>query len=231
MDRGMTRVPEKRLQEIVDDFGEMERLWNRRIIFITNKRKVVAHAEWQGSDIVVTKLRRPEKTKLQVGQVLYEGYRPPPELPPRPEIRVDGWRLIRNAQYDSTQAAKPDPFWEEYEGWFLIPDKINGGDGLEEYLFDYPELLAGDTPSYRTLELKELNADSLRMAAFSEVDAYVCGRTEQVPALLPFVPPKTNEVVLYRPSVCSCGCGNFEGWHRYWENKWIVYVPRAKSPL
>ncbi len=199
------------------------------LVLITKKKKVVAHAKWIGGDLIITKIRRPEKTNLQIGQRIYENWQlRESKIPPRPELRIEGWQLIRNQKYDSEKAKRPDPFWESYEGWFLIPEKmedsggLNSG-GLEEFLREYPELRES---GYEVLRPEEINQADLRMAEFSQVDAYVCGWSETLPELKPFQVPDDEDVVSIRGALCYCGCGKFERWHTYWENKWIIYVPR-----
>jgi len=221
----LLRISEKRIEgsgffsDILFDKG-----FDAETFFITNKKKVVAHAHWVDGDLVVTKIRRPNKTKLREGQVIYESYRQE-ELPPTPEIKTEGWQLIRHKGYDSSQAIRHDPFWENYEGWFINPQKVNSQDGLEAFLEDYPEIR---DLGLEILKPEDVKKEDLCMASFSEVDAYVCGRSEKRPELLPFREPESKEVVILSPTLCYCGCGRFEGWHRYWANQWIVYVPRKK---
>ncbi len=47
-------------------------LKNARVIFIIQKKKVVAHAKWRQDDLVITKVHRQNKCNLKIGQVLYE---------------------------------------------------------------------------------------------------------------------------------------------------------------
>ncbi len=209
----------------------LERALASHVVFITKKRKVVAHATWTKEGLVVTKIRRPNATKLELGKILYENPRQAEPQPPCPEIKTEGWQLIRYNAYDSSQAARPDPHWQQYEGWFMIPKTLDEERGLDAFLRDYPEMHAqGQEPKYTLMPDTDESADQTdwKMSRFSEVDTFVCGRTETIPTLLPFKPPAGNEMVRFRASLCFCGCGKFEGWHRYWENKWIVYVPRKK---
>jgi hypothetical protein len=226
----VSRLPERSYKETLYDFEKREKLIDSHVIFITKKKKVVAHAKWKDGSLIVTKVRRPNKTELKVGQALFKDDRRAVERPPRPELLTEGFQLVRSENYDSKNAIRPDPFWNEYEGWIVIPKQINGENGSDVLSKDYPELLeSDDCPAFVTREIGQDDETEMKMALFSEVDAYVCGRTQAEPTLLPFHFPKQEEMVGYRGSLCYCGCGKFEGWRRYWENKWIVYVPRKTA--
>jgi|GEM_PF-5965594 len=220
----LLKIKEKVLES--DYFeSDIEKTLNTDIVFIMKKKKVVAHAGWVNGDLVITKIRRPGKTKLQLGEVLYKSSKI--EIPPRTmEIKTEGWVLYRNKGYDSNQAVRKDPFWEDYEGWFLCPDKIDGENGMDDLLDEYPEVAE---IGFDTLKPEEVNQSDLRMALFSEVNDYVCGKSEKIPDLKAFKDPKTEDMIRLAPSLCLCGCGSFEGWHRFWVNRWIVYVPRKKK--
>lgn len=211
--------------EQVRDFEMYEKLLQCRVIFITERKRVVAHAKWnKEGDLVIAKIRRESKKKLEVGQVLYESYKPQ-EIPPCPELHTEGWQLFRSSEYDSSKALRKDPYWDTHEGWFVIPNTINDQDALTLLKRDYPEV--------KHLEVKqssEVDVSKLKMAPYSEIDRYVTAQNEiSPPELQPFQEPTQKDMVQYTPAVCYCGCGRFEGWNLYWTNRWVVYVPRNAS--
>ncbi len=222
-------VPDKEIACGQISFDMLEKAFNAKSLFIKNKGRVVAKAEWEGDKLVVTKIRRPAKTSLEVGQVLYESWQPR-EAPPSPELKTEGHVLVRNKKYSSEQAVRSDPYWQDYEGWFIIPEKINDKDAIERFLDVYPELEDDKQGNkLEKLKLSEIKDKELKMAKFDEVDEYVCGFTDKIPQLHDFTPPGSEDMVEYRAQYCHCGCGNFERWNLYWPNKWIVYVPRKNK--
>lgn len=194
-------------------------------VLISNKGKVVARAKWKDGALTVVKIRRPSKTNLQEGDILYNFSFDPHPIEKPPEIKTEGWQLVRYKNYDHSQAVRPDPLWETHEGWFILPEKINGKNGIDELLIDYPELQG----NLSVLSKNELDESKLKMAEFESVDAYVCGRTDEVPELIDFHEPASKDIVTWQSITCYCGCGDIEGYSRYWTDKWIVYVPRTEN--
>jgi hypothetical protein len=226
------KIPEQRRHQIgqyIESRDEPWKFYGRKVL-ITNRGKVVAHAEWDESheNLVVRKIRRPNNTKLSVGQVLFgrgsckfESIPVPRELP---ELHTEGVLLFRTHAYDSSKAVRPDPFWNAYEGWSLIPKLINGRDGLDTLLIEYPEIR-----DHGHTELNPDGADTSTwmMADQRAVDAYVCGRSEEEPKLIPFKLPCQEDIVSYRPVIGMTG--NFECFSLYFVNRWTVYIPRKSS--
>lgn len=199
----------------------------RKILIKGNKGRVVAHAKWKNGDIVVSKIRRPSKTLLEKGQILYEldpyGINEP--WPEAPELKTEGWQLYCNKDYNNKQAIRKDPYWENYQGWFAIPEKINEKNGMETLLKTYPEL---DKMGYEVKKSVEVDSSKLKMVRWKDMDAYVCGQSEEIPELIDFEMPKEKEMICYSAATCHCGCGRFEHWYLYYPNKWIICEPREK---
>ena len=226
------RIPERKLTRIHEYFyyrEHPENFYGRRVL-ITQKGKVVAHAGWDESHkkLTVEKIRRPQKTALKIGQILMDNTEYAAPIPREyPELKTEGVFLFRTHAYDSSHAVRPDPFWNEYEGWALIPKVINEQDGLKTFLDEYPEIAV---QSYLKLDPTEQDSSGWMMADQRAVDAYVCGRSDQPPQLIPFELPAQADIVSYRPVMGPTG--HFEFFSLYFENRWIVYVPRnAKTSL
>lgn len=199
----------------------------RKILIKGKKGRVVAHAKWQNGNIYVTKTRRPHLTNLQEGQLLYDAdpYGINEPWPRSPELKTEGWMLYCNSDYNNEQATRKDPYWENYKGWFTIPEKINEEDGIETFLKTYPELHKN---GYEVKKPAEVDQGKLTMVQWKDMDDYVCGRSEEIPELLDFEIPKETEMICYNAATCWCGCGRFEDWYLYYPNKWIIYEPRKK---
>lgn len=226
----MLKISERRLEELPAYFDNREGLWRfyGRTVFITKKGKVVAHARWDlDRRLVISKIRRPSSTGLEVGQVIYWGdvdrYAPIPVPRELPRLQTEGLLCFRTGVYSSEAAIRRDPFWEHYEGWMLIPREINGASGLDVFFREYPELT--DAP-YSTIDVDQVDSSTWKMARQYEVDAYVCGETDRLPTLVQFCVPKQNDVVTFQPVIGPTG--NFEYFSLYWMNAWIVYVPRLR---
>jgi hypothetical protein len=207
----------------------VEKSTKAKNVLIKNRGKVVAKAVWEGDKLVVSKIRRPDKTALKIGQILNQPWQPR-QAPPSPELKTSGHVLVRNKVYSSEKSKRKDPFWEDYAGWFIIPEKINNEDGVSKFLNDYPELKdSGQKAKLETIKLSEFENKQLKMARYNDVDEYVCGISDQIPQLYDFVPPKSEDMVVYAAEYCQCGCGDFERWHLYWLNRWVVYIPRGNK--
>ena len=226
-DKQVISISERRLGELENRIP-----WERNgcKVFITNKGKVVARAEWnEHEQLVVVSIRRPKKTTLTLGKIIidrdtrrYEPIRAPDQTP---ELRTEGILLFRTSNYDSEQAIRPDPFWQHYEGWAILPKTINGEDGLAEFFQTYPEL--NDQP-HAKLDPSSADKSGWMMARQKDVDAYVCGRTEALPTLIPYQEPPQKDYIRFRPVFGPTD--DFEFFSLYWENTWIVYIPRTTSP-
>ncbi len=111
----------------------------------------------------------------------------------------------------------------------MIPEIVDGQSGEDVLIRDYADkLIENDVSKLRVIKSDVVDPTQLQMALYTEVDAYVMGRRDQLPELLPFVEPTQKDMVVIAPVVCHCGCGKMEGWHRYWTNKWVVYKPREE---
>ena len=223
------KIAERNISDLKRVFEEKSNGWELigRTVFITQKGRVVARAAWdEEGRLIVNKIRRPQATKLSVGQVLYDSerqrYANIPIPTHRPELKSEGILLLRTPVYDSSTAMRHDPFWEEYEGWTLIPRTINERDGLQDFLDEYPEI--AEAP-HQVAAVNEADTATWKMAEQADIDAFVCGRTNTKPTLVPFRSPSQDEVIQYRPIIGQSG--DFEFFSLYWVNKWIVYIPRV----
>lgn len=228
----LLKIPERKVPDLKKFFEEKHEAWELvgRTVFITQKGKVVARATWDHEDrLIVNKIRRPKATRLSIGQILYDPERRRYEsipVPTRsPELKSEGLLLFRTHAYDSSEAIRPDPFWEDYEGWALIPETINDRDGLQTFLDEYPEI--AEAP-HQASNVNPLGTTTWKMAEQKQVDDFVCGVTNERPTLASFEPPPQKEVIVYKPVIGPTG--NFEYFSLHWVNKWIVYVPR-KRPI
>jgi hypothetical protein len=219
-------IPEHRLGELENIFpwgGDYSRL------LIKHKGKVVARAEWdKRGQLVVISVRRPKKTTLKVGDILIDRgstYAPIPIPETYPELETNGILLFRTSNYDSRQAVRPDPFWEKYEGWTILPKTINGRDGLAEFFQTYPELR---TQPHTEFDPSGADKSGWMMARQKDVDDYVCGKTDTPPELIPYQEPPQRDYISQRPVLGPTD--NFEFFSLYWENTWIIYIPRTTSP-
>lgn len=119
----LLKIPERKIPFLKEVLEEKHEVWELigRTVFITHKGRVVARATWDKEDrLIVNKIRRPQATKLSIGQVLYDPERRRYESVPvpthSPELKSEGLLLFRTQAYDSSKAIRPDPFWKDYEG-------------------------------------------------------------------------------------------------------------------
>lgn len=89
---------------------------------------------------------------------------------------------------------------------------------------EYPEI--AEAP-HQVASFTAGDTTTWMMAEQQLVDAFVCGRSDEKPVLIPFEPPPQKEVIEYKPIIGLTG--SFEYFSLYWVNKWIVYIPRVRS--
>lgn len=220
-------IPENRLESEDLTLADYDK------VIIKNRGRVVAVAKWRTKDnshqLEVVRVKRPQLTTLQPGAIL-SSFEISPErdtdFSERPELLTSGWQLIRNKNYDSSEARQRDPHWKTHTGWFLIPETINGQDGLAVFLETHPEIRDG---GYEVKRSDEVDPTKLRIAPAEETDCYVSGLTKTVPELQSFREPETADMVKWRRQRCQCGCDKYEGWYLYYVNRFIAYEPREKD--